>query len=215
MELDKQLIPILVMYKGTLSGSRWPLQTASLTIGRSGDCDIVIPERQISRYHVRIEYVYKGFLLRDLGSKNGTSVNGEVVTTDKPHRLQDGDELVLANVVHFGYVAGEATLPLEDTRYAAGELVVSSATKSVRLGQDELNPPLSPAQFSLLSLLMEADGSVVSREEVISSIWPDAEGGVTDQAVDALIYRLRERLGELNTDHNYVTTVRGYGFRFA
>ena len=214
MELSEQFVPILVIYKGTLSGNRWPVQKPTMTIGRSNDCDIVLPERQISRYHIRIECDEDGYLLRDLGSKNGTYVN-EIRISEQPCRLQDGDEIVLANVVNFGFVAGEATLPLEDTIYATEELVINSGAKSVRLGRSELDPPLSPAQFSLLSLLMEAEGRVVSREEVISSIWPEAEGGVTDQAVDALVYRLRERLDELNADHDYVATVRGYGFRFA
>ncbi len=39
--------------------------------------------------------------------------------------------------------------------------------------------------------------------------------GVTDQAVDALIYRLRERLAELDPDRAFIVTVRGHGFRFA
>jgi DNA-binding winged helix-turn-helix (wHTH) protein len=49
---------------------------------------------------------------------------------------------------------------------------------------------------------------------VIDEVWPEALGGVTDQAVDALIYRLRERLAELDPDHTYVVTVRGHGFRY-
>ena len=210
----EQLIPMLVIYKGVLAGGRWPVSQESLTIGRSKDCDIVIPERQISRYHARIESDESGYIVRDLGSKNGTVVNGEILS-DQPYRLRDGDEIRLADVVHFGFIAGEVTLPLEDTMYAPGELVVDVATKSVRKGRTELAPPLSPAQFSLLLLLTSAEGSVVSREEVIAGIWPDAVGGVTDQAVDALVYRLRERLVELDADHNFIATVRGHGFRFA
>jgi DNA-binding response OmpR family regulator len=214
MVADEQLIPILIMYKGTFSGNRWPVQQKSLTIGRSKDCDIVLPERQVSRYHIRIERSKNGFLVRDLGSKNGTVVNKQKVT-ETPIDLHDGDEIVLANVVHFGFICGEATLPLDDTLFAAGQLLVDSAAKIVRSGGRQLDPPLSPAQFALLSLLMKAEGRVVSRDEVISAVWPDAEGGVTDQAVDALVYRLRERLDELGVDHNYVVTVRGHGFRFA
>jgi len=210
----EQLVPMLVIYKGAMAGGRWPVSKESLTIGRSKECDIVIPERQISRYHARVECDEAGYIVRDLGSKNGTVVNGEVLS-EQPYQLRDGDEILLANVVYIGFIAGEATLPLEDIIYAPGELLVDEATKSVRLGRCELDPPLSPAQFSLLSLLITAEGSVVSREDVIDAIWPDAEGGVTDQAVDALVYRLRERLVELNSDHNYITTVRGHGFRFA
>jgi DNA-binding winged helix-turn-helix (wHTH) protein len=214
MENKDQLIPMLIIYKGTLAGSRWPVQNTNMTIGRSNDCDIVIPDRQISRYHVRIEYDGNGYLLQDLGSKNGTVVNG-VSVSGRPYRLNDGDEIILASAIQIGFVAGEATLPLEDIRFASGELVINSAERSVRIGKKELNPPLSPSQFTLLSLLMEDEGKVITREEVIASVWPEVEEGVTDQAVDALVYRLRERLTELNPSHNYIVTIRGHGYRFA
>jgi DNA-binding response OmpR family regulator len=93
-------------------------------------------------------------------------------------------------------------------------LELDEDARRVLLGRHELDPPLSPSQFKLLSLLLQHDGDVVRREEVIDVIWPDAVGGVTDQAVDALVYRLRERLAELDPDHNFVVTVRGHGFRY-
>lgn len=214
MSIDEKMVPMLVIYKGSLIGNRWFIDKPSLTIGRAADCDIVLPDRQISRYHVRIECDQHGYLLRDLGSKNGTFVNGESVT-EQPYRLNDGDEIVLANVCTLGFIAGEVTLPLDNSNGSLVTLTIEDSTKSVMLGRRELDPPLSPAQFSLLSFLMGAGGRVISREEVINVIWPDAEGGVTDQAVDALVYRLRERLMELDTSHNYIVTVRGHGFRFA
>ncbi len=204
--------PMLVIYKGPLAGTRWPLSHESVTLGRAPDCDIVLSERQISRYHARIEHDADGYLLRDLGSKNGTFVNGEQVR-GQPYRLQDGDEISLATTLQMGFVAGEATLPLEEV-FTPGLLVVDEASRRVRLGRKELDPPLSPAQFALLTMLVKSEGAVVTREDVIRCVWPDAVGGVTDQAVDALVYRLRERLAELDPDHNYITTVRGHGFRF-
>ena len=203
--------PLLIIYKGALAGTRWPLRRDSVTLGRAPDCDIVLPERQISRYHARVEYD-NGYVLRDLGSKNGTFVNGERVR-GQPYRLQDGDEISLATTLQLGFIAGEATLPLEGI-FAPGQLVVDASSRRVRLGRAELDPPLSPAQFTLLSMLADSGGSVVTRQDVIQAVWPDAVGGVTDQAVDALVYRLRERLAELDPDRNYVTTVRGHGFRF-
>ena len=65
------------------------------------------------------------------------------------------------------------------------------------------------------ALLKNAQGGVVSREEVVHSVWPEAvEEGVSEQAIDALVRRLRERLAEMDPDHQYVITVRGHGFRF-
>jgi DNA-binding response OmpR family regulator len=48
----------------------------------------------------------------------------------------------------------------------------------------------------------------------VEAVWPEAaEEGVSDQAMDALVRRLRERVGELDPDHQYIVTVRGHGFR--
>ena len=205
--------PILIAYQGVLSGQRWKIKKGSFTMGRADDCDVVIPDRQISRYHARIERDVGGYLLRDLGSKNGTYVNGELLR-GQPYRLQDGDEIELATVIQLGFVSGEATLPLTGDLGRPGGLQLDQAARQVYLGRQILDPPLSPPQFRLLSLLVEADGDVVTRERVIDEVWPEALGGVTDQAVDALIYRLRERLAELDPDHTYVVTVRGHGFRY-
>jgi len=206
--------PVLVMYKGPFAGLRWVVENDTFTIGRAADCDLVVAERQISRYHIRFERDTDGYLLRDLGSKNGSFVNGERVR-GQPYRLRDGDEIALATSILMGFVSGDATLPLEDIAMSDGRLFVSDATRRVKYGRAELDPPLSPAQFTLLWLLISSDGHVVNRQKVIDAVWPDAVGGVTDQAVDALVYRLRERLAELNPDHVYVVTVRGHGFRFA
>ncbi|HEY88756.1 MAG TPA: FHA domain-containing protein [Thermoflexia bacterium] len=211
--MDRKNVPMLIIYDGTLAGTRWPLQESTLTLGRSPDCDIVFLERPISRYHARFEHAEDGILLRDLGSKNGTQVNAEPVRR-QPYRLRDGDEILLAGTVRMGYVAGEVTLPLAGLMGIAPSLTIDQDARQVTLGRRELDPPLSPAQFCLLALLMAHGGDVVKRQTVIEAIWPEALGGVTDQAVDALVYRLRERLAELAPDHEYLVTVRGHGFKF-
>ena len=56
---------------------------------------------------------------------------------------------------------------------------------------------------------------MVSRDEIVRAVWPDAvEGGVSEQSIDALVRRLRERLAELDPEHQYLVTMRGHGFRF-
>jgi DNA-binding response OmpR family regulator len=69
-------------------------------------------------------------------------------------------------------------------------------------------------QFRLLQALYDQQGQVVSRQQLIDAIWneEDAEG-VSEQALDALVRRLRDRLGELDPSHLYIVTARGYGLR--
>ena len=75
-------------------------------------------------------------------------------------------------------------------------------------------PPLSASQFHLLWKLFENSGSVVSRQELINAVWGNEQSaGVSDQALDALIRRLRDRLAEIDPSHAYIVTVRGHGMR--
>jgi hypothetical protein len=76
------------------SGERIVLGDRTLSIGRLPDCDIVIPDSNVSRRHAEIRPTVEGFSLVDLGSTNGSKVNGQRTL----HRdLQDGDELVFGN----------------------------------------------------------------------------------------------------------------------
>ena len=84
----------------------------------------------------------------------------------------------------------------------------------VLIGEDEIEPPLSPPQYRLLELLYRNPDRVVSRDEVAEFVWPGTmRVGVSNQAIDALVRRVRDRLAEVDPDHAYVVTVRGHGFR--
>jgi pSer/pThr/pTyr-binding forkhead associated (FHA) protein len=53
MEFSLEEYPMLVAQEGPLSDQRWPL-AQTVVLGRDSTCDIVIPDRQVSRYHARI-----------------------------------------------------------------------------------------------------------------------------------------------------------------
>lgn len=219
--MDSGEIPLLVLYEGQLAGHKWPLDRDAIIIGRGEESDIVLPERQVSRSHVRVGRDEQGYFVQDLGSKNGTHINGQPLSPGTLHRLQDGDEIQIALCVRLLFVGAEATLPLSletgAPALAAGAqtgLRLDKAQRRVWVGGRELDPPLSLAQYRLLELLCDAGGRVVSRDEIISTVWPEAVGeGVSEQAIDALVRRLRDRLAELDKKHDYILTVRGHGFR--
>lgn len=207
--------PVLIVREGQLIGQRWSIDTDDFLIGRGSDCQIVLPERQVSRHHVRITTDDEGIYLHDLGSKNGTHINGKRITGTV--RLNDGDMIQVALCVTFIYVGTEATLPLtweeEESPAEEGAIVLDEQLRTVRIKGNEISPPLSLAQFRLLKLLFDKDGAVVDREEIIEVVWPGTDGiGVTEQAIDALVRRLRDRLSEID-QYNYIVTVRGHGFR--
>ncbi len=87
-------------------------------------------------------------------------------------------------------------------------------SRRVWVNQQQVVPPLSAQQFKLLWLLYERNGQVVTRPDLVSVVWGDEQmAGVSDQALDALIRRLRERLAALDPTHPYIDTVRGHGIR--
>ena len=203
---------LLIWREGDLIKDQWILQDKEddIIIGRSSDCTINISVRWISRKHAVLRYENRQFVLEDAGSKNGVFVNGQRVV--KPRPLTDGDMIQLAPGLELIYVDSEATAPLPGQRGMG--LYVDQEERQVYVHGQLLSPPLSNQQYELVLLLSQQAGKVFSRAEVIEAAWPgEAAEGVTDDAIDALVRRLRQRLTEIDPEHNFIVTVRGYGFR--
>jgi hypothetical protein len=217
MAQNEDNYPTLVAQTGPLNGQRWPLRNSTI-IGRETDCDIIIPSRQVSRFHARIIASEDGVVLEDLASKNGTHLNGRIIL--EPTALEDGDIIQIALAQQFVFVSSDATLPLDATQ--ADEMLKSGPTRlrlekrsrRVWVLENEVLPPLSVSQFQLLEILYEHQGRVVSRNMLIQAVWGEEDAvGVSEQALDALIRRLRDRLAAFDSEHNYIITVRGHGLR--
>jgi hypothetical protein len=81
------------------TGDRVPLGEYVVTIGRQHDCTIVLADPNVSRHHAEVRPAGDGFMVSDLGSTNGTKVNGNKVDR---RQLADGDEMRCGNtVMHF------------------------------------------------------------------------------------------------------------------
>ena len=176
-------------------------------LGRDPECEIVIAGRLISRQHACITRVGRLYILEDLGSRNGTTVNGQLLTA--PWTLHDGDCIELGGIGKLIFIDGDAT-STRPTPPAVGVWLDSAAQDAWVDGQ-RLMPQLSPAQFGLLKLLVEHVDQVCSRDQIVAAIWPDVADGVSDEAIDALVKRVRARLGEVPTGQRYLATLRGRG----
>ena len=85
----------LTLLSGPRSGTGfWPLDTAELTIGRGENAGATLADPGISRMHARVVREGDDFVVEDLGSTNGTEVNGQLV---KRRRLADGDRVRLGS----------------------------------------------------------------------------------------------------------------------
>ena len=217
MERNNEDTPVLVGQSGPLSGQRWMVRD-SLVIGRDAGCDIMIPSRQVSRRHARLVVTGEGTSIEDLGSKNGTHLNGE--TVGEIEILNDGDMIQIAFAQQFIYLSSDATMPLEMggmegmTAIPEGLLKLEKSSRQVWIGDEELLPPLSASQFQLLEMLYENQDRVIPRKEIITEIWgADNAIDVSEQALDALVRRLRDRIAAIDQTHLFIITVRGHGLR--
>jgi len=203
--------PILIAQDGPLKGQRWSL-THTLMVGRDPTCEINVQDRQVSRFHARITPTPEGVTIEDLGSKNGTNHNGTELTG--PVILQDGDLLGIALAQQLLFLTSDATMPLAENGVRSRRLLMDQKSRRVWVNQQQVNPPLSAQQFKLLWMLYERQGQVISRAELVTVVWGEEQiAGVSDQALDALIRRLRDRLASLDPTHQYIDTVRGHGVR--
>lgn len=81
----------LVVTSGHRSGTRFELAGDRVTVGRHPDSDVFLDDITVSRRHVVLEFGQAGHILCDVGSLNGTYING--IRTDGEVRLHSGDEL--------------------------------------------------------------------------------------------------------------------------
>ena len=89
-------------------------------------------------------------------------------------------------------------------------------TNEIRKGNAVLSDSLTSSEFKLLKFLLENPDKIIEREEIIKSVWSDAKSieGVTDQALDQLIFRLRKKIEEDPNNPKYLQTLKGRGIRF-
>jgi DNA-binding winged helix-turn-helix (wHTH) protein len=201
-------------------GVSFYVNVPEFAIGRSVNNDLFIDSAKISRSHVRLtacdDETYK---LVDLGSANGTSLNGRKLEKNEECRLRSTGEIQLAGVFHLKFVDSGATDVTPETLTVYG-ITLSHADRHVQLqgttAAEEIR--LSSSEYQFLKLLMEAFPEPVSHRDLAYAIWgwepdnPEDDKRVRD-ALFNIVKRLRERLEVLDPNHEYIETVRKWGDR--
>ena len=129
----------LVMSQGPQPGQTFILDQDQLTLGRDPSNGIVISDPQVSRQHARITCQDEMIVIEDLGSTNGTFVNGMRLTG--PHILANLDVIGLGDAVTLTYYGTSITT----TEPLAGQPTVSSAPPSYEAPAPVFEPAPAPA----------------------------------------------------------------------
>lgn len=86
----------IIIIKGPNIGDKFYLKKDKFSIGRSSDSDILLDDITVSRQHAVIEKYNEEFIMRDLGSLNGSYINGEIINESK---LKNGDKLQIGKYI--------------------------------------------------------------------------------------------------------------------
>lgn len=203
------------------------LEEDAVTIGRDAASTIQINSPYISRHHARVEMHDAQPVLIDLGSRNGSLLNGSRVTGSTP--LRPGDIITIgdATIECLGdSPGGEATRTLVITSPAAAggnaspnatgpaqpdALHVDPQFYEVTIGGRPLERRLSAQEFQLLSYLYEHRDRVCTRQELGDTIW--GRDHWDPNMLHRLIHRLKEKLEPDDERSRYVQTVPWVGYR--
>jgi predicted component of type VI protein secretion system len=127
----------LIMRSGPTPGAAFTLEGDQITIGRDSVNGIVINDAEISRRHARLTFQGGKYVLEDLGSTNGTFVNGQ--------RLAGPRVLKAGEVVSLGE---QIVMVFEATNFDAGATVVSPRAAAVpSISRPVMPPPPPPAEY--------------------------------------------------------------------
>ncbi len=99
----------------------------------------------------------------------------------------------------------------------AAPITYNATNKTIIKGNFTISDTLTSSEYKLLKYLVENAEKIVGREEIIAAVWHNTQStaGVTDQAVDQLIFRLRRKIEDNPNEPTHLQTVKGRGFKFA
>ncbi len=187
------------------TGRTHALKANAVLIGRAVENEIVVTSRRVSREHAQIRRDGWRIILEDLGSTNGTFFNGERLQTAV--QLRDGDQIKIGDVQ---FTFHDPDVTHQDEFLPSLEIDVIAGI--VRLNRQEL--PLSPKEFTLLAYLTDREGTVCSKDDIGTAVWPEYQAGVYDYQIENLIRRLRSKIEPDPSTPKRILTIRGRGYKF-
>lgn len=113
----------------------------NVVVGRSPHSDLVVPHESVSRQHCRIEEIEGSFFITDLGSSNGTFIDGERLKTNLKTSFKSSSQLKLGKV-EAGLVKSQAASEIPQDKIISSQVSgKGNYTATVRVGRIELDRP--------------------------------------------------------------------------
>ncbi|MFH2038430.1 MAG: FHA domain-containing protein [Chloroflexota bacterium] len=128
-----------VMRSGPTPGKVFPLEGHEIMIGRETSCNIMINDTEVSRKHARLIRQSMGYLLEDLGSTNGTFINGQRLL--EPLLLHGGESVSLSENIILDY---ESTADPDTTVLTTPTNADNQADAEARVNPEASKPVVGP-----------------------------------------------------------------------
>lgn len=184
-------MPSLVFLAGPIAGRRYKLGEGEYVIGRRSDCQIFVPDMRVSRQHARLIRAGEGWTLEDLGSNNGTYING--VRLQSATVLRHEDEIMIANNkirVEAQDFPSEQRVPTEGN---AVTIVDVSASSLIRSRDDSGSARLPVISSGLISVTDQKAVRLIERKlDALTQVLQvtaasDTAEALLEKLVDALL----------------------------
>src|SRR3954470_5513304 len=185
-------MPSLVFLAGPIAGRRYKLAEGEYVIGRRSDCQIFVPDMRVSRQHARLWRDGEGWTVEDLGSNNGTYVNG--VRVEKSMQLKHDDEIMIAN----NRIRVEARAATPEPRYPEG-----NAVTLIEVGGGNVIPAREDSGAGRMPLISSGMISIADQRAVrlierkLDALTQVLHATASSDTAEALLEKLSDALLEL------------------
>ena len=132
----------LVLRSGPRAGQIIPLESSELSLGRDTSNDIVLEDPEVSRRHARIYVQGNYYFIEDLGSTNGTSINGQRLVG--PYQLQSGDLITLGEHTNLVFETAKDPRPPAPGKTPPMEMPEAAARRAPASTVQPAYPPPPP-----------------------------------------------------------------------
>jgi hypothetical protein len=127
--------------------------------------------------------------------------------------VESGEGIAVFCPLFASYVSRQQVVRPPETKIQAKHICLDDYGDVWVEGQ-KLEPHLSQLEFALLSYLCSRPGKLCTRDDIIEVLYPESDpGGVSDDAVNSLVERLRKRIERGRKPPKYIITVHGRGYR--
>jgi len=187
-------MPSLVFLAGPIAGRRYKLADGEYIIGRRSDCQIFVPDMRVSRQHARLWQDGDAWQIEDLGSNNGTFVNGNKVQSATP--VRHDDEILIAN----NRIRVEARDATPEPKYPEGGnavtiVDVSGASSLIRSREDSGSGRIPIVSSGMMTIADQRAVRLLERK--LDALTQILHATAASDTAEALIQKLVDALLEL------------------